>query len=211
MTNTSDGLKRLVEWTRGLGKCAPQSSGEAQRVITVILRKAEQILAEEEQKAVEAVSSKGDEGLLNEDSVRGAIANILDMNDDVAQHMDITIKGEPTVLVSYLKDLISRYRPAPDRPEITCPACDFSGEAIRVCPSCGMGADGKPYYHGPSRTAELVKVIRLFMKAYPHEFPSECFATGPLTGDPIEDLVVCPGCRAKKAAEEILADFEEGV
>jgi hypothetical protein len=61
-----------------------------------------------------AEEKSGDEGVLNEDSVRGAIANILDMNDDVAQHMDITIKGEPTVLVSYLKDLISRH-PTPSR------------------------------------------------------------------------------------------------
>ncbi len=58
-------------------------------------------------------TDKGEDGLLNEDSIRGAIANILDMNDDVAQHMDITIKGEPTVLVSYLKDLISRHSAPP--------------------------------------------------------------------------------------------------
>lgn len=28
----------------------------------------------------------------------------------------------------------------------------------------------------------------------PHFAPDDCYATGPLTGDPIRDLVECPGC-----------------
>lgn len=27
-----------------------------------------------------------------------------------------------------------------------------------------------------------------------HNAPSECYATGPMTGDPIADLVECPAC-----------------
>lgn len=27
-----------------------------------------------------------------------------------------------------------------------------------------------------------------------HYAPSDCYATGPRTGDPIQDLVVCPAC-----------------
>lgn len=29
-----------------------------------------------------------------------------------------------------------------------------------------------------------------------HSAPYDCFATGPLTGDPIRDLVQCPACHA---------------
>jgi hypothetical protein len=28
-----------------------------------------------------------------------------------------------------------------------------------------------------------------------HSAPSDCYATGPLTGDPYRDLVSCPGCQ----------------
>jgi len=27
-----------------------------------------------------------------------------------------------------------------------------------------------------------------------HNAPGDCYATGPMTGDPIQDLVVCPAC-----------------
>lgn len=32
-----------------------------------------------------------------------------------------------------------------------------------------------------------------------HNAPSDCYATGPMTGDPIQDLVVCPACAYLKA------------
>lgn len=32
-----------------------------------------------------------------------------------------------------------------------------------------------------------------------HNSPSDCYSTGPLTGDPIVDLVQCPGCALKNA------------
>lgn len=50
--------------------------------------------------------SSEDEGLREE------LEDILDLGDDVAKHMDITIKGEPTVLVSYIKEILSRHPPA---------------------------------------------------------------------------------------------------
>lgn len=34
---------------------------------------------------------------------------------------------------------------------------------------------------------------------YGHFAPSECFATGPLTGNDHLDFVVCPGCEAEHA------------
>lgn len=32
-----------------------------------------------------------------------------------------------------------------------------------------------------------------------HHAPDDCYATGPLTGDPIRDLVECPGCQLASA------------
>lgn len=32
-----------------------------------------------------------------------------------------------------------------------------------------------------------------------HHAPYDCYATGPLTGDPIQDLVACPGCQLASA------------
>lgn len=32
-----------------------------------------------------------------------------------------------------------------------------------------------------------------------HSAPHDCYATGPLTGDPYRDLVECPGCRLRAA------------
>jgi hypothetical protein len=28
-----------------------------------------------------------------------------------------------------------------------------------------------------------------------HHAPNDCYATGPLTGDPIQDLMACPACQ----------------
>jgi len=56
-----------------------------------------------------------------------------------------------------------------------------------------------------SQVEGLSEALELYMKAYPHDAPHDCFATGPMTGDYIEDLVVCPGCRAKKAADLALS------
>ncbi len=43
-----------------------------------------------------------------------------------------------------------------------------------------------------------------------HSAPSGCWATGPLTGDPIEDLVVCPGCRALTKIDAAIAKTRGG-
>ncbi len=49
---------------------------------------------------------------------------------------------------------------------------------------------------------ELTKgALEAYEGAYPHSAPHDCFATGPLTGDPVRDLLVCPGCRAKKLGD----------
>jgi hypothetical protein len=50
-------------------------------------------------------------------------------------------------------------------------------------------------------TAEQVELIglRALVRAADraigdHNAPSDCYATGPMTGDPIADLVECPAC-----------------
>ena len=60
------------------------------------------------------------------------------------------------------------------------------------------------------RDAEARKALRKYMEAYPHQAPGDCFATGPLTGDPIKDLVLCPGCEAQREARALLAGGKEG-
>lgn len=36
-----------------------------------------------------------------------------------------------------------------------------------------------------------------------HVAPHDCYATGPLTGDPILDLVACPGCGLSAALRRV--------
>ena len=48
---------------------------------------------------------------------------------------------------------------------------------------------------------ELVAALQLVLDAYPEH---ACFATGPMTGDAIRDLVACPGCAADRAVRAAL-------
>lgn len=55
------------------------------------------------------------------------------------------------------------------------------------------------------RIKRLEEALSAYQKAYTpdgHVAPHDCFATGPLTGDPIQDLIVCPGCWAAQKAKE---------
>lgn len=36
-----------------------------------------------------------------------------------------------------------------------------------------------------------------------HTAPHDCYATGPLTGDPIRDFVACPGCELSAALARV--------
>lgn len=46
-----------------------------------------------------------------------------------------------------------------------------------------------------SSHSSMVKALKIARTALEHDAPYSCWATGPNTGDPIEDLIVCPGCR----------------
>lgn len=54
------------------------------------------------------------------------------------------------------------------------------------------------------------RALRLAREALLHDVPGSCWATGPLTGDPVEDLVVCPGCRALDAIDTALTPPKGG-
>lgn len=51
---------------------------------------------------------------------------------------------------------------------------------------------------------DLIDACKIALKALEHDVPGSCWAQGPLTGDPIEDLVVCPGCQAIHRIKETL-------
>ena len=56
-----------------------------------------------------------------------------------------------------------------------------------------------------NRIARLEEAVEAYQKAYTpdgHTKPHDCFSTGPRTGDPIQDFIVCPGCWAQQKAKE---------
>jgi hypothetical protein len=64
-------------------------------------------------------------------------------------------------------------------------------------------------YEGAEEAKQRIKRLEEAVEAYRtaytpdgHVAPHDCFATGPKTGNPIEDLVACPGCWAERKAKE---------
>ena len=51
--------------------------------------------------------------------------------------------------------------------------------------------------------------INQYLKDHPHSPPDDCYATGPITGSPVFDLVRCPGCDADTNFKEALASIKE--
>ena len=55
------------------------------------------------------------------------------------------------------------------------------------------------------RIKRLEEAVDAYRTAYTpdgHVAPHDCFATGPMTGNPIQDLIACPGCWAERKAKE---------
>ena len=72
-------------------------------------------------------------------TLREELEEILDMGDDVAKEMDITIKGEPTVKVDYIKAILSRHpeeEPLPDYSDIPTQNLIAELERRRPCKRC---------------------------------------------------------------------------
>jgi hypothetical protein len=62
--------------------------------------------------------------------------------------------------------------------------------------------DRKHYMDRIKRLEEAGEAYRTAYTPDGHVAPHDCFATGPKTGNPIEDLVACPGCWAERKAKE---------
>lgn len=52
--------------------------------------------------------------------------------------------------------------------------------------------------------AKVRTALELSVTANAHQVPSGCWATGPATGDAVQDMVSCPGCAAIAAAKDLL-------
>lgn len=52
---------------------------------------------------------------------------------------------------------------------------------------------------------EAISALETSRKALGHDVPEQCWATGPNTGDPFQDLIVCPGCAANSKIDTIIA------
>lgn len=61
----------------------------------------------------------------------------------------------------------------------------------------------------PEAVGKVVEALEAYIQAYPHNAPNDCFATGPLTGDPLQDNLMCPGCIADSKARAALRDLKE--
>lgn len=62
--------------------------------------------------------------------------------------------------------------------------------------------DGEP-------SAELLTALKVARKALTHDVPESCWATGPLTGNMVEDLFVCPGCHALGSIDDAITKHEK--
>lgn len=67
-----------------------------------------------------------------------------------------------------------------------------------------LKARGQAYIAEQAAIAAVAKLIEAAKRANgDHSAPHDCYATGPLTGDPIRDLVSCPGCELAAALANI--------
>ena len=71
-------------------------------------------------------------------------------------------------------------------------------------------AEGQCYVNPFAVTNSLVEAAKWARLALEHSAPEECWATGPNTGDPIADLVICPGCAGIAAIDRALALADGG-
>jgi hypothetical protein len=82
-------------------------------------------------------------------------------------------------------------------------ASNFACDATTVRGITFSYATNLPNELGEARdaVAELIEAAK--MANGDHSAPHDCYATGPLTGDPVMDLVVCPGCRLAAALANV--------
>jgi hypothetical protein len=52
---------------------------------------------------------------------------------------------------------------------------------------------------------EMLEALKFVKKEWQHTAPSDCYSTGPCTGDPIRDHVSCPGCATQGTIDAAIA------
>lgn len=57
-----------------------------------------------------------------------------------------------------------------------------------------------------ARMERMRVALKVADTALTHDYPRDCWATGPATGDPIADLIICPGCEARITINAAIAD-----
>lgn len=68
-----------------------------------------------------------------------------------------------------------------------------------------IGELAKAFIRQQDRIKRLEEAVDAYRTAYTpdgHVAPHDCFATGPKTGNPYQDLFACPGCWAERKAKE---------
>jgi hypothetical protein len=83
-------------------------------------------------------------------------------------------------------------------------------EIAEVCGHYGdddnMKREAKANAYLMAAAPELLEVLEEGRRAIgDHYAPSDCYATGPMTGDPIRDLVQCPACSFIGMYESVMA------
>jgi hypothetical protein len=91
-------------------------------------------------------------------------------------------------------------------PEMPCDDCGVDARSNHdpLCSDCEpFGSNWIPirqpapsFKINPDTSQKLIETVRAGLY---HDVPGSCWSTGPLTGNAVEDLVVCPGCRALSA------------
>jgi len=56
----------------------------------------------------------------------------------------------------------------------------------------------------------IVAALKTAEKELTHAVPGSCYSTGPMTGDPIQDLVACPGCAALAKVRAAISSQKRG-
>lgn len=54
----------------------------------------------------------------------------------------------------------------------------------------------------------LTKALQHVKREWQHNVPSDCYSTGPCTGDIVQDYVACPGCAVQREIDAALALVE---
>ena len=95
----------------------------------------------------------------------------------------------------------------PDTTTHTMKGCDFWAGVSGTAGWAGKQTE----YTLKSQADALAEALKEGRRAIgDHNAPSDCYATGPLTGDPIRDLVQCPACSFIAMYDAALAAYQEG-